>query len=252
MSKLSTFAALWRFLICSNDYGLGFWVRFTLAVRIRWNLRKIVSATTFREHLILLTALLGVPKDTAGAVDECGTYYGASACSLSLLCKAIGRELHIFDSFEGLPTPDARDRRHLLLDERAVHVYEQGSWCGPFAAVEHNLTRYGAIEICHFHRGFFDKTLSDFHDPVCLTFCDVDLVTSLRTCLEYLWPLLGDNCPFFTHEANHVPIAALFYSERLWGEHCPGIVSSRESLGFTVKNPAVCLESHELGIAESA
>src|SRR5690349_12423182 len=110
MSKMSTFVAVCRFLTCSNDYGLGFWRRFTLAARIRWNLRKIISATTFREHLILLTALLGVPKETAGAVVECGTYYGASACSLSLICKEIGRELHIFDSFEGLPTPDASDR----------------------------------------------------------------------------------------------------------------------------------------------
>jgi hypothetical protein len=252
MSKLRTGLILWRFLVSPNEYGIGFWRRLALAARIRWNLRKIVSATSFREHLVLLTALLTVSKDTAGGVVECGTYYGASACSLSLLCKIVGRELHIFDSFEGLPTPEEGDRKHLLLNDRAIHIYEQGSWSGPFAAVQANLRRYGAIEVCHFHRGFFDRTLPNFQEPVCFAFCDVDLAASLRTCLECLWPLLGDNCPFFTHEANHIPIAALFYSERIWGKQCPGLVSTEESLGYTIKNPTAILESHEVGLAGSA
>ena len=252
MPKLLTCLALWPFLTCPNDYGLGFWRRCALAVRIRRNLGKMVSATGFREHLTLLTALLAVPKGSAGAVVECGTYYGASACSLSLLCNMVGRELHIFDSFEGLPTPEESDRRHLLLNDRSMRVYERGSWNGPFEEVQANLSRYGAIDACRFHRGFFDQTLPSFKEPICFAFCDVDLAASLRTCIEYIWPLLGDNCPFFTHEANQVVIAALFYSEKIWGKQCPGLVSTEDALGYTIKNPVISLEFHEVGIAESA
>lgn len=56
----------------------------------------------------LLRLVQAVPGDMA----ECGTYQGASAYLLAAACKAQNRHLHIFDSFEGLSNPDARDGEH--------------------------------------------------------------------------------------------------------------------------------------------
>ena len=39
---------------------------------------------------------------------------------------------------------------------------------------------------------------------------------SLKTCLKYLWPLLADGGYFFTHEAPHQEIAAVFFDEDWW------------------------------------
>jgi O-methyltransferase len=47
-------------------------------------------------------------------VVECGTYAGGSTANLSLVCALVGRELEVFDSFEGLPDPEARDDVVLL------------------------------------------------------------------------------------------------------------------------------------------
>ena len=46
---------------------------------------------------------------TEGVVVECGCYLGGSTANLSLICQAVGRELIVYDSFEGLPAGDAND-----------------------------------------------------------------------------------------------------------------------------------------------
>ena len=38
-----------------------------------------------------------------GVVVECGCFLGGSTANLSLVCEVVGRELIVYDSFEGLP-----------------------------------------------------------------------------------------------------------------------------------------------------
>jgi len=203
----------------------------------------------------MATSLMKLPKSKEGVVVECGTYKGVSAANISLVCVLTGRKLEIFDSFEGLPAPDQKDQAHVLLGSEEIHTYEKGTWCGRLDEVKDNIRRYGCLEVCGFHQGFFEQTLPHFKEKCVQIFVDVDYRRSLETCVKHLWPLLQDEGFFYTHEAQHMEIASLFFSESWWKENGdaepPGLVGAgsgigikiltgsafTSSLGFTVKNP---------------
>jgi len=238
-----------------KEYEVGFWKKMVLTFKMIRNNTKIVSGSTFIEHLTMATTLLQIPKDMEGVVVECGTYKGVSAANLSLVCALSNRALHIFDSFEGLPAPSSRDQAHALLSAEEIHTYEKGSWCGTLDEVKDNIARYGKIEVCLFHKGYFEQTLPHFREKCVFNWLDVDYRHSLETCIKYLWPLLQDGCYLYTHEAGHYEISSLFFSENWWKENFhetpPGLIgagnglgikilsgsSFNSSIGYTIKNP---------------
>jgi hypothetical protein len=188
-------------------------------------------------------------------VVECGSFQGGSTTSFSLVCALVGRELHVFDSFAGLPEPSKADKLHKVPSLREIRVYSKGSWCGTIETVTENVRRYGNLSVCCFHQGYFDQTLPQFKEPVVFAFCDVDLRASLETCVENLWPLLRDKGQLFTHEANHMEMAGLFFEPQWWRsrgleQDPPGLVGGgsgiglyvsdkgffRSNLGFAIKN----------------
>jgi macrocin-O-methyltransferase TylF-like protien len=180
-----------------------------------------------------------------GVVVECGSWKGASATSLSLGAAQTGRDLHVFDSFSGLPDVAEADRRHVLLDRPEVHTYEAGMFAGTLPEVRAHVTRFGAVERCTFHPGLFSESLSSWEAPVVLAFLDVDLREALEDCLRALWPSLQDGCLVFVHEAPHHEVAALFYDDAWWREHLgeqgrgwPGPAVASDCCGWMVSGAA--------------
>jgi O-methyltransferase len=220
-----------------REYGIGLHTKIRLARKMARNESRIPGASGYLEHLVMATRILQIPKSLAGCVVECGSFKGRSAANLSLACALCNRRLQIFDSFEGLPEPSAGDRRHELLNSREIHTYTKGSWRGSLDEVRQNISRYGAIGACDFSAGYFEQTLPDFREPCILAFVDVDLRSSLETCIKYLWPLLHDGCYLFTHEAHHHEIASLFFDEAWWvantGMAAPGLVGAGSGLGLS-------------------
>lgn len=238
------------------EYKIGFLKKMILILKMARNNKKIPTASDVTEHLTMATKILSIPKTLEGCVVECGTYYGASASNLSLVCTLTGRKLEVFDSFAGLPKPSKHDAKHKILDLSQIHSYTEGAWSATLTEVKDNITRFGEIKICNFHVGFFKKTLPMFNKKCVFVFLDVDLVDSVKTCLKYLWPKLGKNCYLFTHEAHHMGIASLFFDKIFWQKNLnstpPGLVGAgsglglipetgafKSSLGYTVKNPNV-------------
>ena len=249
------------------EYGLRLLSKLRLVYTMARNRRRVTTASHFLEHLLMATEILKVPKAVRGVVVECGSYKGGSATNLSLICKICDRQLHVFDSFMGLPEPDAGDKAHVLLGTRTIHTYEQKSWCGTLYEVKRNITRCGDISVCHFHPGYFDDTLPEFRESCILVFTDVDLTSSLQTCLRYLWPLLKPGCCLFTHEAQHMEISGAFFDPAWWMSqmNCapPGLVGAgtgiglfpdeggyRSSVAYTVKAPGVdnFVECPQIGV----
>lgn len=237
-------------------YGVGFWKKCSLVWTMILNNTRIVSGSTFMEHVTMATTLLRMPKEMEGCVVECGTYKGVSATNLSLICKIVGRKLYVCDSFEGLPEPNKEDSAHTLMGASEIHTYEKGQWCGTLDEVKNNIRKYGDISVCEFVKGYFENTLPNFKETCVQVFVDVDYVSSLESCLEYLWPLLQDGGYFYSHEVGHLEISSLFFSESWWAKKLhsppPGLVGSgtgiglkvldnrhyfNSSLGFTIKNP---------------
>jgi O-methyltransferase len=224
----------------------------TLFLRMLRNRLRVPSASGFTEQWAVIRAIFGAP---AGSVVECGTYLGGSAVNLSQACMLTGRQFFIFDSFEGLPEPTTQDRDHFVLSSSDIHQYRRGAWKGPLETVQENLKRYGQIGVCNLKKGYLADTLPEFSSPVAVAFCDVDLVESLKTCVRYLWPCMVDGGYFFTHEADHLSIAKLFYDDNWWRDNvacdAPGLIGAGSGLGlsrkpdgtygscigYTVKNP---------------
>jgi len=238
-----------------RDHNVDFWKKLILMLKMIRNNSKIVSGSSFLEHLAMATAILKVPKEIEGVVVECGSYKGVSATNLSLVCSLCNRKLEIFDSFEGLPEPTEVDLAHTLLASEEIHTYTKGSWCGTLDEVKGNISRYGNISVCNLNKGYFQDTLPQFKKKCIFVWLDVDLRESLETCVKYLWPLLQDGCCLYTHEAAHLEIASLFFSKEWWQDSLqtspPGLVGAgcgigikilsgsyfNSSLGYTLKNP---------------
>jgi O-methyltransferase len=237
-----------------KEYGVGFWTKLKLAIRMERNRKKVITGSHYLEHLLMATEILKVPRSLEGCVVECGSFKGGSATNLSLVCALCDRKLEIFDSFQGLPEPSDLDRRHHLVSVNELHTYAKGAWHGTLDEVKANISRYGNIGVCNFNVGYFDDTLPHFQKRCVLAFLDVDLTNSLRACLRHLWPLLLDGSYLFTHEAPHQEISAAFFDQEWWHANidsdAPGLVGAgsgiglfpskggfRSDLGFTVKHP---------------
>lgn len=235
-------------------YGVGRIAKLRLLARMVRTTQTVQSASNFVSHLFMATKILNIPRDRPGVIVECGCFKGASTANLSLVAQLCGRRLHVFDSFEGLPEPDEEDRAHIVLSQGEVHTYEVGAYAGTLEEVRANISAHGAISVCEFHKGFVEETLPSFEEPVAFAYVDVDLVSAVRTCIQYLWPRLEDGSYFFTDEAHHLSVAALFFDDGWWkstlDSGAPGLVGAgsgigiipdsggaRSSIGYTVKNP---------------
>lgn len=200
-------------------------------------MRNVEVATKLSELLVIAGRIVRVPPQVEGVVVECGCYKGGSTCILSLVCEACGRQLHVFDSFEGLPEPAPHDRQHVSVSGEWGESYRRGEWCGTLEEVKSNLERWGAPEVVHLHRGWFEETLPQFDEPVVVAYVDVDLRESLATCVRYLWPRLVPGGFLFTHEARSYQIASLFYDREWWCENLgcepPGLVAAGSGLGLS-------------------
>lgn len=237
-----------------KQYGVGLGDKLLLIARMIRNNRSIDTGSTFVEHLAIATRILSIPRDVEGSIAECGCYKGGSTANLSLVAGLCDRELAVFDSFEGMPDPDEDDAEHLLVASERVHTYEADSWSATLKEAKSNVERYGDPSTCTFYPGYFDETIPTYDDPVALVFLDVGLRSSAETAVEGLWPLLGDNCVLFTHEAKHMEIASLFFESEWWrdrfGVEPPGLIGAGSGLGlhptpdgfssllaYTIKNP---------------
>jgi hypothetical protein len=119
-----------------------------------------------------------------GAIVECGSYRGGSAILMALALKSMGikKEIHIFDSFEGLPEPhDQKDKG-----------YKRGQFKADYAACVAKVNELGLADTINVHKGWFDDTITRFLDSrsveIALLHIDCDLYASTRDCFSRLYP----------------------------------------------------------------
>ena len=121
-----------------------------------------------------------------GAMAEVGVYQGCSAKLISLASG--GRRLHLFDTFDGLPEPEAAECGHLR-----ARQYRSG-----LAAVRAFLA--DAPEVV-FHPGCFPGTAMAVEtERFSFVHLDVDLKSSTRACLEFFYPRMVPGGIIMTHD----------------------------------------------------
>jgi len=220
----------------------------SMAPRFILNGRKVETTSRYSEHLAIASHIIGMPSHADGCVIECGCYKGGSTVNLSLACALADRELHVFDSFDGLPTPADGEAENTLDLDRTMNTYERGMYAGSLDEVRGNVGHFGDLSVCTFHKGWFSDTLPGFTSPCATAFVDVDLRSSLETCVQAIWPLLVKGGALFVHEARHREIASLFYDQDWWeqklGADAPGLVGAGTGLGL---NPEIGGWTSQLG-----
>lgn len=208
-------------------YGMTWPKKARLAFRMWRTTRGVFTGTSYKAHLVMAVKLLQIPPHVEGVVVECGCYLGGSTANLSLACEAVGRDLIVYDSFEGLPPPTKNDRY--------ASESQTGFLRADLEVVKSNVRRFGAIERCSFRKGWFSETLPRHSEPIVLAFLDVDYQASLDDCIRNLWPRLTEQGYLFIDEYVLTDYCALFWSERYWRTHFdttpPGLIGAGSGVG---------------------
>jgi len=122
----------------------------------------------------------GIPGD----VVECGAAAGGSAALLAVWLRRLKstKTLYLFDTFEGLPSPNENDPDY---DRAAMWT---GKCRGELEQVESLLSRLNVLDRAVLIKGKFQETLPTFDvTPLSFVHLDGDWYDSTRVCLEHLW-----------------------------------------------------------------
>jgi hypothetical protein len=165
--------------------------------------KNLIAPNDLRPRL--LSRLLGTPpseayfivqalaetRDVEGDVCEFGVAQGETSALIANEIRASNsKTLHLFDSFEGLPTPSARDS----LKDDIFSPGSMGAYAGTMSCPEAMVwARLRAIsfpeERVVVHRGYFEKcVLEDARLPrrVSFSYVDFDLYEPTRLVLDFL------------------------------------------------------------------
>lgn len=208
-------------------YRMSWRRRLSLVYRLWRTTRHVETGISYKAHAAMAAKLLQMPPSEPGIVVECGSWKGGTSTNLSLICEVAGRQLVVYDSFEGLPAPEPGDRH--------ARPESEGLLCGDLETVRGNIERYGRIDRCEFRKGWFADTLPSHTEPIALMFLDVDYQRSLHDCVTNLWPHLGDNGYCFIDEFVLLDYCGLFWSELFWSKYFgttpPGLMGSGTGVG---------------------
>jgi hypothetical protein len=153
-----------------------------LIAQVRRERRCLNSA--FECYLVM--SLARSMTHVSGKFAEVGVYQGVTA---KLIASVKGdRALHLFDTFEGLPSASDKDD--------GVHRSSQ------YACSLESVQAYLAgFEEVYFHKGLFPDSTRNVEDSqYAFVHFDVDLYEGTLACLEYFYPRMARGGVMLTHD----------------------------------------------------
>jgi len=199
--RLRDLAACRSFLL-DGGLGLPFTARARLLARLYAVSFGVESPHTQDEILEYVKTILSLPRDAGGLIVEAGCFKGSSTAKFSLAAEIADKELVVFDSFRGIPP---NDEPHDKSRAGGPARFRAGQYRGSLEEVRSNVARFGRLERCRFIEGWFDDTMPAFLEPVRAAYIDVDLASSTRTCLKYLYPLVVPGGVLYSQD-GHLPL----------------------------------------------
>lgn len=124
--------------------------------------------------------VFGVPGDLV----EVGCHAGGTSVFLRMLLDAFDpeRELHVYDSFQGMPDPGPQDA-YLKRGDRAADL----------ASLVARFERW-SVALPTIHEGWFADTLpSQLPPAIAFAYFDGDFYDSIDVSLTHVWPRLSPN-----------------------------------------------------------
>ncbi len=132
-----------------------------------------------KARLYTLFCLARQASNLPGHVAEAGVYRGGTAklIALALEERAPDKEIHLFDTFAGIPAGDSRS-------DPFVFEGELGD-----TSVETVRAFMGQRANCRIHQGLFRDTLGEVSDRVfCFVHVDPDIYEAVLQCCEFFYP----------------------------------------------------------------
>ena len=159
-------------------------------------MRAIRQARAGRESLLsgneafTVYSLARSQSGLEGEMAEVGVYQGVSAKLISLASG--GAPLHLFDTYAGLPDPDAMEHRRMRKGHYAASLASVRS----FMADRRNVS---------FHPGLFPSTAAPC-EAMRFSFVhlDVDLKSSTLACLEFFYPRMVPGGVILSHDYSYL------------------------------------------------
>ena len=192
-------------------------VTLTTRLKIGYRLLQISDCIhcphTQAEIISFIKAILALSPEIKGDILEAGCYKGGSTAKFSIVAKIAGRKLLVFDSFEGIPSNNEHHGKDIFGNPAG---FSKGDYAGDLEEVKNNIKKYGEIETCEFIKGWFSETMPNLKRPLALVYLDVDLASSTKTCLQYLYPLISLRGSLFSQD-GHLPLVIdIFDDEEFW------------------------------------
>lgn len=232
------FPALILFLFKKTKKPVTFYERLHLILKCYQISYNLDSPHMEGEIIRVISAIFSsnVPE---GVVVEAGAYKGSSSAKISWAAKLTGRKFYIFDSFKGLPQHNEIHGKNVFGGDA---YFPPGSYAGSLDEVKNNIQNYGKIEVCEFIKGWFEDTMPNFKKPICTAYVDVDLESSTRTCLKYLYPLLVPSGVIFSQD-GHLPwIIKVLDDDNFWQKE---VYSNKPSIKDLRKRKLVAILKSE-------
>ncbi len=152
---------------------IPFWDRETEFNRI---MKTIQYTLVDRIRCYMLYQFALQASSLEGAVAEIGVYKGGTARLLAMTLRASGKTVHLFDTFEGMPSTDPGKDRHSKGDFSDTSL----------ESVKRSLRGCGNVE---FYPGFFPATAPPIENlKFSLAHIDVDIYRSVLDCCEFFYP----------------------------------------------------------------
>ena len=150
-----------------------------------------------------------------GAFAEVGVYRGGTAKLLAGITDRAGRELHLFDTFAGMPETDQARDLHTAGDFSDTSL----------EAVQRFLAGHTSPT---FHQGYFPATAKGLEDTkFALVHVDADIASSVGACCEFFYPRL-------------VPGGVMIFDD--YGQtSCPGAKSATDEFFASKPEPVLHL-----------
>jgi O-methyltransferase len=136
-----------------------------------------------RDRCYVLKMTLSQALLNEGDVFECGVFRGGTALLEAITLDAnsdgrVGKKLHLFDSFRGMP------------DSAPGIDRIKGGDLGT-TSVENVAALLKNFPFAEIHAGFIPQTFSDLQvSKICWAHIDVDIYQSVHDCIDYIYPKL--------------------------------------------------------------
>jgi len=212
---------LWKIPQLTNRQRVGMLRRF---LRIDW---RIPHAHLPMEIAYIAEALADRPAKPGEALVEAGCWQGGSSTKFSILCKELGYDLHIYDSFEGVEALNA--------EEQSKEWDLAGQYASPESRLMENLEQYGEVDVCSVHPGWFSETLATGPTPfpVRVAYIDCDLGKGTLEVLQGVVPSLASDGVVFSQDFHIAPVRQVLRDPETW-RSLGCAAPQEERLGFSL------------------